>query len=143
MQLLSSNIKITFSLVQFEWAWQHPHISRRLSHVTRRTRKESSLQFHWRVLSNMLQVTPWSRLPLTVRWLRQEYRLDFGPQLQPPLHIPLTFGCVRAKKKKQQEDKEQAEIQLEQCLLCSRLVQVCFHLSFPTLILNGLLLVLN
>lgn len=116
-----------FSLLQFEWAWQHPHVSRRLSHVTRRTRKESSLQFHWRVLANMLRVAPWSRLPLTVRWLRQEYRLEFEPHLQPPLHIPLTFGCVRAKKKQQQEDKEQEEVQLSQCLLCRGIVQVCFH----------------
>ncbi|KAL0188464.1 hypothetical protein M9458_015563, partial [Cirrhinus mrigala] len=77
----------------FEWAWQHPHISRRL-------RKESSLQFHWRVVSNMLRVAP---------WLKQEYRMDFAPELQPPLHIPLTFGCVRAKRKQQQECEEQDE----------------------------------
>lgn len=123
-----SALVITFSgnSLQFEWAWQHPHISRRLSHVTRRTRKESSLQFHWRVLSNMLRVAPWNRLPLTVRWLRQEYRLDFEPHLQPPLHIPLTFGCVRAKKKRQQDDQEQPEIRLDRCLLCRDIVQVCF-----------------
>lgn len=117
----------SFSLLQFEWAWQHPHISRRLSHVTRRTRKETSLQFHWRVLSNMLRVAPWSRLPLTVRWLRQEYHMEFEPQLQPPLHVPLAFGCVRAKKKQQHEDKEQEENRLDRCLLCRGIVQVCWH----------------
>lgn len=135
LQLLSTIISLsisstTFFLLQFEWAWQHPHISRRLSHVTRRTRKESSIQFHWRVLSNMLRVAPWSRLPLTVRWLRQEYRLEFEPQLQPPLHIPLTFGCVRAKKKQQQqqqEEKEQEDSRLDRCLLCREIVQVWFY----------------
>lgn len=75
----------------------------------------------------MLRVAPWSRLPLTVRWLRQEYQLEFEPQLQPPLHIPLTFGCVRAKKKQQQEDMEEEESRLDQCLLCRGIVQVCLH----------------
>ncbi|XP_058249908.1 structure-specific endonuclease subunit SLX1 isoform X2 [Hemibagrus wyckioides] len=81
-----------------------------------------------------LRVAPWSRLPLTVRWLRQEYHMDFEPQLQPPLHIPLAFGCVRAKKNQQHEEKEQEESRLDRCLLCRGIVQVserlsCFHPS--------------
>ncbi|XP_029113286.1 structure-specific endonuclease subunit SLX1 isoform X2 [Scleropages formosus] len=121
--------------LRFEWAWQHPHSSRRLSHVARRTRRESSLQFHWRVVSHMLQVAPWNRMPLTTRWLRQEYRLDFAPGLQPPLHIPVTFGSVRARK--QQDPRGQGEGEerpLERCLLCEGVVQAahrlsCFHPS--------------
>lgn len=110
---------------QFEWAWQHPHSSRRLSHVSRRSKKESSLQFHWRVVSNMLRVAPWNRLPLTARWLKQEYRMDFEPSLQPPLHIPIAFGSVRAKKMLPlqaagEEDKTST------CSLCKRLLKVQF-----------------
>ncbi|KAL4631444.1 structure-specific endonuclease subunit slx1-like [Arapaima gigas] len=121
--------------LRFEWAWQHPHSSRRLSHVARKTRRESSLQFHWRVVSYMLQVAPWNRMPLVARWLRQEYRLDFEPGLQPPLHIPVTFGSVRARKQKDQD--EGVERPLEKCLLCQAEVQQpadrlsCFHPSCP------------
>lgn len=113
----------TFPLhFQFEWAWQHPHSSRRLSHVSRRSRKESSLQFHWRVVSNMLQVAPWNRLPLTARWLKQEYRMDFEPSLQPPLHVPITFGPVRAKKMLLQSTEQ--EEHTSKCFLCKGLIKV-------------------
>lgn len=50
--------------------------------------------------------------------------MDFAPVLQPPLHIPLAFGCVRAKKKPQQECEEQEERQVEQCVLCGVFVKV-------------------
>ncbi|KAK1796989.1 hypothetical protein P4O66_008392, partial [Electrophorus voltai] len=124
MVLIIHGFPTDIAALRFEWAWQHPHVSRRLSHVARRARKESGLHFHWRVVSSMLRVAPWSRLPLTVRWLRQEYWLDFEPGLQPPLHIPLTFGCVRAKKNQQQEGTEREESQVDQCLLCGEIVEV-------------------
>lgn len=108
---------------QFEWAWQHPHSSRRLSHVSRRARKESSLQFHWRVVSSMLQVAPWNRLPLTARWLKQEYRMDFEPCLQPPLHIPIAFGSVRAKKSQLVQGTGENEATTK-CFICKRLLKV-------------------
>lgn len=50
--------------------------------------------------------------------------MDFAPELQPPLHIPLTFGCVRAKTKPQQECKEQDERPVERCVLCGVFVKV-------------------
>ncbi|KAK5876218.1 hypothetical protein CesoFtcFv8_027209 [Champsocephalus esox] len=78
---------------------------------------------------------PWSRLPLTARWLRQEYRMDFEPSLQPPLHVPIAFGSVRAKKKLQPAGEEEEEEQeTSSCFLCKVLVKVseklsCFHPS--------------
>ncbi|XP_042370570.1 structure-specific endonuclease subunit SLX1, partial [Plectropomus leopardus] len=106
----------------FEWAWQHPRSSRRLSHVSWHSRKESSLQFHWRVVSNMLRVAPWNRLPLTARWLKQEYRMDFEPSLQPPLHIPVAFGSVRAKKKLPPQSAGEDE-ETSRCSLCKGLLK--------------------
>lgn len=121
--------KLVHRLPQFEWAWQHPHSSRRLCHVPRRSRKESSLQFHWRVVSNMLQVAPWSRLPLTARWLKQEYRMDFEPSLQPPLHVPITFGPVKVKKTpRQQQQCTAPEEGVSRCFLCRGCVKVLSHL---------------
>ncbi|KAJ7314044.1 hypothetical protein JRQ81_005950 [Phrynocephalus forsythii] len=86
--------------LRFEWAWQHPHSSRRLTHVARRTSRERSFDFHLRVLAHMLRVAPWCRLPLTIRWLKQEYCQDFPPGLEPPLHMPVAYGPVRAVKAK-------------------------------------------
>ncbi|KAM9424913.1 structure-specific endonuclease subunit slx1-like isoform 1-T1 [Pholidichthys leucotaenia] len=130
MVLIIHGFPSDIAALTFEWAWQHPHSSRRLSHVSRRSKKESSLQFHWRVVSNMLRAAPWNRLPLTARWLKQEYRMDFDPGLQPPLHIPVAFGSVRAKRKRPQSAGEEEE--MSRCFLCRGLVKApeklsCFH----------------
>lgn len=117
-------LTVTVVLCQFEWAWQHPHSSKRLPHVSRRSRKESSLEFHWRVVTNMLRVAPWSRLPLTARWLKQEYRMDFGPGLQPPLHMPIAFGSVRVKKRPPLPSQEEEEEEASRCFLCKGLIEV-------------------
>uniref|UniRef100_A0A3B5KX41 GIY-YIG domain-containing protein n=1 Tax=Xiphophorus couchianus TaxID=32473 RepID=A0A3B5KX41_9TELE len=124
MVLIIHGFPSDISALRFEWAWQHPHSSRRLSHVSRRSKRETSLQFHWRVVSNMLQVAPWSRLPLTARWLRQEYRMDFDPSLQPPLHIPIAFGNVRAKKKQSLPSAGEDEDVMSVCSLCKAMVKV-------------------
>lgn len=71
----------------------------------------------------MLRVAPWNRLPLTARWLKQEYKMDFEATLQPPLHIPIAFGSVRAKKALplQAAGEEEAT---SRCFLCKGFVKV-------------------
>ncbi|XP_054656443.1 structure-specific endonuclease subunit SLX1 [Dunckerocampus dactyliophorus] len=132
MVLIIHGFPSDIAALRFEWAWQNPHSSRRLSCISRRTRKESSLQFHWRVVSNMLRVAPWSRLPLIARWLKPEYKIDFDANLRPPLHVPVVFGGVKAKKKRLLQPEDQVET--SRCFLCRGLVKIseklsCFHPS--------------
>ncbi|XP_061620383.1 structure-specific endonuclease subunit slx1 isoform X11 [Phyllopteryx taeniolatus] len=133
MVLIIHGFPSDIAALTFEWAWQNPHSSRRLAHVTRRARKESSLQFHWRVVSNMLRVAPWSRLPLTARWLKPEYGVAFEPGLRPPLHVSVAFGGVRAKKLRPVDKCEDWE-ETSRCFLCKGLVKTseqlcCVHAS--------------
>jgi len=86
------------SALRFEWAWQHPQSSRRLQHVSKKKPREKVYDFCLRILSEMLQVGPWNRLPLTVRWLNEEFARDFPPGKGPPMHMPICYGPVVSKK---------------------------------------------
>lgn len=116
--------------LQFEWAWQHPQASRRLTHVGRRLRGEATFAFHLRVLAHMLRAPPWARLPLTLRWLRVDFRQDLCPP--PPPHMPLAFGPPppRAPALRSQagpSDDTGCELELDvdaRCTLCARALQV-------------------
>ncbi|XP_006148282.1 structure-specific endonuclease subunit SLX1 isoform X2 [Tupaia chinensis] len=92
MVLIVHGFPSAVAALRFEWAWQHPQASRRLAHVGRRVRGEAAFAFHLRVLAHMLRTLPWARLPLTLRWLRQDFHCDLSPP--PPPHVPLAFGPV-------------------------------------------------
>ena len=84
-------------LFQFEWAWQNPDRSRRLRDLHPKTKKESAFQFKFRIVSKMLRTAPWCRLPLTIRWLKQDYQQDFPVNANPPTHMPIVYGPVSVK----------------------------------------------
>ena len=72
-------IEHTFTcMLQFEWAWTKPNMSRRLHHVPKKKNKETKFMYCVRVMCSMLRTGPWSRLPLTIRWLKQEYEVHYG-----------------------------------------------------------------
>ncbi|KRY66081.1 Structure-specific endonuclease subunit SLX1 -like protein [Trichinella pseudospiralis] len=79
--------------LRFEWAWQHPDRSRRLRVLKLRKRqKESALDHHIKILSHMLNVGPWNRLPLTIRWLCEKYEAMLKNTIVTPPHIEVISG---------------------------------------------------
>lgn len=76
------DLHLQFSIskfVQFEWAWQQPHISRRLRNIPGLGKKSSLRKFdlQFRILTEMLRIGPWNRLPLVIRWLADDFVRDF------------------------------------------------------------------
>ncbi|XP_015184464.1 PREDICTED: structure-specific endonuclease subunit slx1 [Polistes dominula] len=86
------------SALRFEWAWQHPHESRRLKHVPKKKSTEKTIEFYLMVLSEMLKVGPWYRLPLTIRWLDDNFAQLYSTSFSPPLHMPICYGQVLPRK---------------------------------------------
>lgn len=50
--------------------------------------------------------------------------MDFEPGLQPPLHVPIAFGSVRAKKKQLPPQTSGEDEEASRCFLCKGLVKV-------------------
>ncbi|XP_054714897.1 structure-specific endonuclease subunit slx1-like [Uloborus diversus] len=120
------------SALRFEWAWQNPLKSRRLRHVPKKIPRESALKYRFRVMSEMLQVGPWNRLPLTVQWLNVAYKIDFEVSKLPPLHIPICIGPIQPLKVKKSEDGDDDKAALHFCFLCNKVATkenmfICFN----------------
>ena len=99
--------------LRFEWAWQNPKISVRLKMYDWQKKKtENGVQYQIRVLERMLNTAPWNKLPLTVQWLRSEYKLP----LVPPLHMPIALGPIEDQS--EMEWPEKAEGTGTVCLVC-------------------------
>lgn len=67
----------------------------------------------------MLNVGPWCRLPLTVRFFDDDFYSQYRSIISPPLHMPITHGPIIPKKlgsqlkKKQKKKKKDKKIQIE------------------------------
>ncbi|KND03795.1 endonuclease [Spizellomyces punctatus DAOM BR117] len=88
-----------YAALQFEWAWQKPHLSRHFSAAYpgayKGTRKEMMLPIKLRVLSDMLHLEQWSRWPLNIHFTSTVAASMFG-QLPsaPPRHIGIAHGTL-------------------------------------------------
>lgn len=99
-----------------------------------RVRSEAAFPFHLRVLAHMLRAPPWARLPLTVRWLRADFRRELCPP--PPPHMPLAFGpppprapAPRSRSGTSADAESEPDQDTEACCaLCAR----SFQVSRPT-----------
>ncbi|KRT78230.1 hypothetical protein AMK59_6702 [Oryctes borbonicus] len=71
----------------------------------------------------MLNVGPWNRLPLTIRWLEQELAKDFSDFKVPPIHMPICYGPVISKKVAKQHnsdsDPEDLHKRIKYCYICN------------------------
>lgn len=93
MVLIIHGFPNEISALRFEWAWQNPERSIRLKHLVPKT-KSASFLFKFNVVCEMLRIGPWCRLPLTIRWLKQEYEQTFNLNKLPPPHMPIQYGPV-------------------------------------------------
>ncbi|XP_013117363.1 structure-specific endonuclease subunit SLX1 homolog [Stomoxys calcitrans] len=111
--------------LQFEWAWQQPTLSSRLKlfpELKRKLPKETYFQYNFRILSRMLNVGPWERLPLIIQWLENEYECDFDITSLPPNHMRIVSGKItlekKTKKKTQTDEPLPKAIWAPECHLC-------------------------
>lgn len=112
--------------LQFEWAWQQPTLSTRLKifpELKRKLPKESHFEYNFRILTRMLGVGPWHRLPLTVRWLETEYERAFATP--PPEHMLIVSGRVAITSSQRKLDEElPLEVPWQpECHLCMQRIE--------------------
>ncbi|KAK9746708.1 GIY-YIG catalytic domain [Popillia japonica] len=122
MALIIHGFPNDIAALRFEWAWQHPNRSRRLNHLPKRKAREKAYDYCILILSEMLNVGPWNRLPLTIRWLEQELAKDFVNLKLPPIHMPVCYGPVISKKLPKQRPEEDSEeiVQIDYCFICNK-----------------------
>uniref|UniRef100_A0A8D9E2G5 Structure-specific endonuclease subunit SLX1 homolog n=1 Tax=Cacopsylla melanoneura TaxID=428564 RepID=A0A8D9E2G5_9HEMI len=139
MVLIIHGFPDDISALRFEWAWQHPKMSRRLQAIPKKKSKETTYEYCLRVLKEMLQIAPWKRLPLTVQWLKPEYQQDLAkPPTGIPCHMLIVIGPIPpSKKTKSQSQRLHYEYETSQCYLCHQLMEEancleCTHCSTLT-----------
>ncbi|XP_063709900.1 structure-specific endonuclease subunit SLX1 homolog [Culicoides brevitarsis] len=114
--------------LRFEWAWQKPGQSRILRHIPgidKKRPKESHFEHHLRILSEMLRVCPFTRLPLTIQWLSDDHHTEFPAERVPPLHMAIRFGRITCKRKAQNVDQDILSSQgtVQFCDICDNVIE--------------------
>lgn len=98
----------------------------------------------------MLNIGPWNRLPLTIRWIEQDFAKDFPVMIFiqtffkepffinlfclqvdkiPPIHMPITYGPIVSKKLKKQPESEVSLLEVGDgdgifaCYVCGKYIE--------------------
>ncbi|KAJ3041511.1 Structure-specific endonuclease subunit SLX1 [Rhizophlyctis rosea] len=90
-----------YAALQFEWAWQFPHLSRHFKSTYpgayTGTPRERLLPTKLRVLSDMFHLSHWSRWPLRIHFLNSDIALQFSAlPTAPPKHIDIKCGPMES-----------------------------------------------
>lgn len=123
MVLITHGFPNNISALRFEWAWQHPHKSRRLRHLSKKQRNESALQYCIRILLEMLRIGPWNRLPLVIRKMNEKYDLNIPVDRSPPLHMAIISGPLKTCKMMEDEISNNAEMTNNNCFTCKQVIE--------------------
>ncbi|VVC98501.1 structure-specific endonuclease subunit SLX1 homolog [Leptidea sinapis] len=122
MVLIVHGFPNNISALRFEWAWQNPNKTIRLQHLHLKKipRKETEVQFQIRVLTEMLRVGPWYRLPLTIQWLEKDFYQEFPSERRAPGHMKICFGEVKSRNRKTINDTIKPTVK---CKLCHEYIK--------------------
>lgn len=127
MVMIIHNFPDNISALRFEWAWQEPKASRRLKTIQSIQRKkpsESHFTYHFRILTEMINLGPWNRLPLKIRWLEQNFCTQF-PSGRLPQHMVICHGAIRAKKTK--IGRTQSNLELMEAVRARKECHLCME----------------
>lgn len=127
MVMIVHNFPDNISALRFEWAWQEPKASRRLKNIPSIQKKkpsESHFNYHFRILTEMIQLGPWNRLPLKIRWLEQSFCTAFTLGTLPQ-HMMICHGPIRAKKTR--VGRTQSNVELMNALQSRRECHLCME----------------
>lgn len=126
MVLIIHGFPNNISALRFEWALQQPKVSRRLKNnvsIMKKLQKETFFDYTFRIITEMLRIGPWNRLPLKIRWLDSGYKKDFDKV--PPEHMRSIEGSIIKEKKSRKKKEEISEKYVSCfCILCLNYIDV-------------------
>ncbi|KAJ3022176.1 Slx4p interacting protein [Thoreauomyces humboldtii] len=89
-----------YAALQFEWAWQRPHLSRHFTAIYpgayKGTYQEQRLNVKLRVLSDMLHLEQWARWPLMIHFTDPDVAGAFARlPTAPPVHVGVRCATLK------------------------------------------------